>query len=83
MPLSRSWVEEETEGLTGKDRDVARFALVVAKSAQQMDEGLVKKILGEQKNEEKFIRTLAWAAFSGARRTASRIADKISEAVYA
>ena len=49
LPLSRSWVEKETENLNGEDRDIARFALIVAKSPQQMDERLINKLLGDEK----------------------------------
>lgn len=73
MPISRSWVEEETHGLLGHERDLARFALIVAKSAPQIDEGLIKKVF---QNEEQFIRLLAWASFSGARRIAWQVARK-------
>jgi hypothetical protein len=82
MPLSRSWVEKETEGLAGEDRDVAKFALIVAKSATQMDEGLVNKILGEENDEEKLIRTLAWSSFLGARRVAAIVAQRARSVVY-
>ena len=53
--------------------DLARFALIVAKSAPQMDEGLVHRVF---QSEEQFIRLLAWASFSGARRVASIVATK-------
>jgi len=74
MPLSRSWADEETAELSGHDRDLARFALIVAKSAPQIDEGTILKI---HKNEEQFIRTLAWASFSGARRVAATVAERV------
>jgi hypothetical protein len=80
MPLSRSWVEDETESLSGHDRDLARFALIVAKSATQMDEKLINKI---HKSEEQFIRTLAWASFSGARRVAANVATKTGSVAFA
>ena len=54
MPLSRSWVEDETADLSGHDRDLARFALITAKSAPQIDGGLVGRI---HRSEEQFIRT--------------------------
>jgi len=73
MPLSRSWVENETEALSGHDRDLARFALIVAKSSTQMEEELIGKVL---KSEEQFIRTLAWASFYGARRVTAVIASQ-------
>ena len=74
MPLSRSWVEEETAELPDRDRDMARFALIVAKSAPQIDDATVRRI---HRGEEQFIRTLAWASFSGARRVAANVAGKV------
>ena len=45
MPLSHSWVEDETPGLTGEDRAVARLALMVAKASYQFDESLAQDVL--------------------------------------
>ena len=78
MPISRSWVEKETENLNGEDGDITRFALIVANSPQQMDERLINKILGDEK---KSIRILAWASFSCARRVAAHIASKTKNMV--
>jgi len=75
MPLSRSWVNSEVAGLTGKDRAIARLALVLAKAPYQVDETLVEDVLSGDLCEERFIRILAWASFSGARRFAQRIAE--------
>lgn len=75
MPLSRSWVDPEVTMLTGQDRAIARLALVLAKAPYQVDETLVEDVLNEDRCEERFIRILAWASFSGARRFAQRIAE--------
>ena len=75
MPLSRSWVDSEAAVLTGQDRAIARLALVLAKAPYQLDETLVEDVLREDRCEERFIRVLAWASFSGARRFAQRIAE--------
>ena len=75
MPLSRGWVDSEVAVLTGEDRAIARLALVLAKAPYQMDETLVEGVLTEDRCEERFIRILAWASFSGARRFAQRIAE--------
>ena len=75
MPLSRSWVDSEVAALTGQDRAIARLALVLAKAPYQLDETLVEEVLREDRSEERFIRVLAWASFSGARRFAERIAE--------
>jgi len=77
MPISRSWVDKEVEGLTGRDRGLARFALVLAKAPYQVDETLVCEILPEDGDETQFIRVLAWASFSAARRIADRVADGV------
>ena len=71
MPISRSWVDKEVDkGLTGRDCAIARFALVLAKAPYQVDEALVGEILREDRDETRFIRILAWASFSAARRIA-------------
>src|SRR5215471_16779214 len=75
MPLSRSWVDSEVSMLTGQDRAIARLALVLAKAPYQVDETLVDDVLSADRCEERFIRILAWASFSGARRFAQRIAE--------
>ncbi len=76
MPISRSWVDVEASVLTGQDRAIARLALVLAKAPYQVDETLVEDVLSEDRCEERFIRILAWASFSGARRFAQRIAEE-------
>jgi hypothetical protein len=76
MPISRHWVEREVEGLNGADRAIARLALVLAKASYQLDPGLVTAVLGETRDEPRFIRILVWASFSAARRFAQIIAEK-------
>mgnify|MGYP001486908054 CR=1 FL=1 len=83
MPISRSWVDKEVEGLTGRDRAIARFALVLAKAPYQVDEALVGEILHDDRDETRFVRVLAWASFSAARRIAKRIADTVVESKMA
>jgi hypothetical protein len=75
MPISRSWVDAEVSALTGQDRAIARLALVLAKAPYQVDGTLVEDVCKEDRGEERFIRILAWASFSGARRFAQRIAE--------
>jgi AhpD family alkylhydroperoxidase len=75
MPISRNWVDVETSALTGQDRAIARLALVLAKAPYQVDETVVEEVLSEDRCEERFIRILAWASFSSARRFAQRIAE--------
>ena len=78
MPISRSWVEDEIQGLTGRDRDVARLALVVAKASYQVDESLVEAVLGDDRSETRLIRVLAYASFSAARRLAALAASHVN-----
>jgi hypothetical protein len=75
MPISRSWVDPVVTALDGEDRAIARLALVLAKAPYQVDERLVEDVLTTDKSEERFIRVLAWASFSGARKFAQRIAE--------
>ena len=75
MPISRSWVDAEASPLTGPDRAIARLALVLAKAPYQVDGTLVEEVLKEDRGEERFIRILAWASFSSARRFAQRLAE--------
>jgi hypothetical protein len=75
MPISRSWVDREVEGLNAGDRAVARLALVVAKAPYQVGESLVKPVLRAANDEERFIRILDWSSFVGASRVARFIAD--------
>jgi hypothetical protein len=79
MPLSRSWVEDELNGLEGNDRGIARLALVVAKASYQVDESLVEAVIGNERDERKLVRVLAWASFSAARRFAQCIAESASQ----
>ena len=75
MPISRSWVDAESLALTGQDRAIARLALVLAKAPYQVDGPLVEDVRKADPGEERFIRILAWASFSGARRFAQHIAE--------
>jgi hypothetical protein len=75
MPISRSWADVEASVLTGPDRAIVRLALVLAKAPYQVDETLVEDVLRGDRCEERFIRILAWASFSAARRFAQRIAE--------
>ena len=64
--MSRSWVEAEVQGLTGEERAVARLALVLAKAPYQVSDDLVEGLVDG--GEERFVRILAWASFTAARR---------------
>src|SRR5215471_315680 len=75
MPLSRSWVDSEVSMLTGQDRAIARLEIVLAKAPYQVNETLVEDVVTEDRGEERFIRILAWASFTSARRFAQRVAE--------
>ena len=80
MPISRSWVEPELGGLAGKDRHIARLAIVLAKAPYQVDEGMAEAVLQDAGDEARFVRILAWASFTGARRFANILAARVADA---
>ena len=79
MPLSRSWVEQEIEGLTGEDYHIAKLILVVSKASYQFDDSLVQSLTGETLEQERLIRILAFAAMSAARRLANHVGNQLGE----
>jgi AhpD family alkylhydroperoxidase len=81
MPLSRSWVDAEVGGLSGTDLAIARLAIVLAKAPYQVDGKMAEAVLGEDRDEARFIRILAWASFTGARRFAERISETSAPAL--
>jgi len=70
-------VNDEVAGLTGDDRNVARLILVVAKASYQVDDALVQAVLGQNADQEKLIRVLAFASLSAARRVAANVAKRV------
>ena len=76
MPISRSWVNEEIAQLQGADRNIAKLAIVLAKAPYQVDASMAQSVLGDDRDEERFIRILAWASFTGARRFVQIVAAK-------
>lgn len=79
MPMSRSWVAQETNGLEGESRDIARLALVLAKASYQIDDKVVEAVLGADRDEERFVRILAWSSFTAARYFANHVAKLIAK----
>ncbi|MBZ2169036.1 carboxymuconolactone decarboxylase family protein [Marinobacter sp. F4216] len=79
MPMGRHWAEREIEGLAGKDKRIARFALLLAKAPWTIDDNMVTDILAIAGNEKNFIRILAWSSCASARHLAGRIARSIPE----
>lgn len=76
MPISRAWVEPEVAGLRGRDRALARLALVLAKAPYQVTDELARPLVDG--DERRFVRTLAWASFTAARRYVQIVAEKAS-----
>ena len=79
MPISRSWVEKDLAGLAGEDLDIARLAIVLSKAPYQVDGTLADAVLGDERDEVRFVRILAWASFAGARRFANLIAHRSAQ----
>lgn len=77
MPLNTLWIDEAVAGLDRDDELLARFALVVAKASYRITDEMVTEVIGEDKDEERFIRILAWSSFSAARRVAQIIAERV------
>jgi AhpD family alkylhydroperoxidase len=77
MPISRSWVNAEVEGLDGADGAIARLAIVLAKAPYQVDEKMAEAVLGDDPDEARFVRILAWVSFTGARRFIELTAQRI------
>lgn len=82
MPLSRSWVENDIEGLTGVDYHIAKLILVVCKASYQFDDALLQGVMGEHVDEERLIRILAFAAMSAARRLANHVGSHLMTCVH-
>lgn len=83
MPISRSWVNADIEGLEGADQAIAKLAIVLAKAPYQVDEKMAEDVLGEDGDEERFIRILAWASFTGSRRFVQIAVDRARPATPA
>ena len=77
MPMSRTWVDKEVQGLRGTQRTIARFALLMAKASYQIDDQTNRELLREVNGETNFIKTLGWCSFTSARHLTSRIANNI------
>ena len=80
MPISRSWVNADIQELDGADRDIAKLAIVLAKAPYQVDEAMAEAVLGKDRDEERFIRILAWASFTGARRFVQLVIERSAAA---
>ena len=74
--ITGEWVDRAAEGLSGQDAAIARLAIVLAKAPYRVTEKMANEILGEDRDEERFIRILAWCSFTGARRFAQLVAER-------
>lgn len=79
MPISREWIDEPAEGLNDDDAAIARLAIVLAKASYRVTEKMVADVMGEQQDEERFIRILAWSSFTAARRFAQLVAKQVEK----
>lgn len=77
-PLDRRWIDREVDGLEGDDAAVARLAIVLAKASYRVTEKMILDVLGSERDEERFIRILAWSSFTAARRFAQIVSNKVS-----
>lgn len=80
MPLSPAWVEEDAAGLEGDDRAIAKLAIMLAKACYRVDDKLSEDVLRIAGGEEQFVRILAWASFTGARRFTQIVVERIEAA---
>ena len=76
MPISRAWVNADVKGLTGGDAAIARLAIVLSKAPYQVDEKMAEAVLEGGSDEARFVRILAWASFTGARRFVQLVAER-------
>lgn len=79
MPIDSRWIDHDVVGLNEKDKAIARLAIVLAKAPYRITEKMVHDAMGEGRNEERFIRILAWSSFTAGRRFAQIVAQKIAE----
>lgn len=77
MPLDGRWVDRDIASLSGEDRAIARLAIVLAKASYRVTDDMVGEVLGENGDEERFIRILAWSSAAAARRFAEIIVSRI------
>ncbi len=78
MPLSRAWVEDEVQGLTGESYHLAKLILIVSKASYQYDDSLIKAVMGDKIDEPRLIRILSFAAVSASRRLSDHIMQQLN-----
>jgi hypothetical protein len=79
MPITGDWIDGAIQDLTVDDAAIARLAVVLAKAPYRVTEKMVVDVMGENGDEERFIRILAWISFTAARRFAQVVAQQVAE----
>jgi AhpD family alkylhydroperoxidase len=65
---SRGWVEDAIRPVAEPERPAARLALLAALASFQIDSGVVESFRERSSSDEALLGTVAWAAFTAARR---------------
>jgi len=69
-PLSRAWLAPLVAPLPLGQQPAARFALLVARAAWQVDDGLIEDLRRRGASDRALVQIAGWAAFAAARRIA-------------
>jgi AhpD family alkylhydroperoxidase len=77
MPLNSSWIDAAVENVRGDDRAIARLAIVIARASYRVTDKMVAEVMGDEGDEERLIRILAWSSFTAARNFARIVAERI------
>jgi len=78
QPLDGRWIDADIESLAGRDESIARLAVVLAKAPYRVTEKMVNDVMGDARDEERFVRILAWSSFVSARRFAQLVAERVA-----
>lgn len=70
-PLSRRWVEDWIAELKDKDKSAGRLALLTARAAFQVDDGVIAAFQADRPGDKALVQTVAWAAFAASCRIGS------------
>ncbi len=69
-PVSRAWLAPLVAPLPADQQPAARFALLVARAAWQVDDGLIEDLRRRGASDRALVQIAGWAAFAAARRVA-------------
>lgn len=70
-PMSRAWLEELVAPLDEDHKPAARLALLAARAAYQVDDGLIAQFRTITPGDKPLLQTVAWASFAATKRIAS------------